>query len=101
MTTDQLNALNELGAAFFSAVNVRALYRAKKVAGVHWLAWAFYCYWGVANLWVYPSNHMVWSFYGGIPVVIANLTWLWLVFWYWLGKRLPGAPITPVCNDAS
>jgi hypothetical protein len=82
ITTDQWNALNEMGAAFFAFLNVRALYRAKRVEGVHWAAWGFYSYWGIANLVVYPANGMVVSFYGGIPVVIFNLIWLALVWRY-------------------
>jgi hypothetical protein len=94
LTTDQLNAANELGAAFFAALNVRAIYRAKEVAGVHWVAWGFYSFWGICNLFVYPDNGMTWSFWGGIPVVAFNLIWLWLVFWYRNGQHFPLEPFT-------
>lgn len=88
-------------------LNVRAIYRDKKVAGVDWRPFAFYACWGIWNPFYYWSLEQYWSVLGSIPVVSANITWLFLVWYYTkhasknasLGGSRRGSVFTDVCRS--
>lgn len=79
--SDFVNGLFEMVGGCLLLVNVRRLWRDRKIAGVSWLPTVFFAVWGVWNLWFYPSVHCPWSFAGGIVVVSANVVWLSLLWW--------------------
>lgn len=78
--SDLLNGCFELIGACALGVNVRRLWIDRELKGVHWSPVVFYTVWGLFNLAFYPYNGLIWSFYGGIAVVIVNSVWLYLVW---------------------
>lgn len=82
MTPDFTNGLFEAVAALFISLHVRAIYKDKEVKGVSPTATAFFFTWGVWNVFFYPSQKLMWSFYGGLLVVTANIIYLWAMFYY-------------------
>ena len=79
---DVVNGCFETGGAIVVWINVRRLFRDKKVMGVFWPVWIFYSIWGMWNLWYYPSLNQMFSFAGGIALVLGNTFWVWLAFYY-------------------
>ena len=63
-------------------LNVKALYRDKKVRGVKILPSVFFTSWGIWNLYYYPHLGQWLSFAGGLAIVWANLTWVGLALYY-------------------
>lgn len=82
MTPDQINAVFEFLSAVFISMNVRRLYRDKKVAGVSLWPTAFFTSWCVWNLYFYPALGQWWSFGAGILIGLVNATWLTLAVYY-------------------
>ena len=87
MTPDHINGAFEGGGALLLALNTHALWRDRRIQGVHWGPIVFWSLWGVWNLYYYPSLGQTWSFVGGCGVVTMNLLWLGLLGWYKLVKR--------------
>lgn len=79
---DLINSVFEAVAGLFVFRNVLALLRHKQIRGVHWSPTFFFSVWGIWNLFYYPHLNQWFSFYGGLLVLTANLTWLVLVFHY-------------------
>ncbi len=73
---DAFNGSFELGGAVMAWLNVVVLYKAKRVAGVSVSVWTFFAAWGAWNLYYYPYLDQWASFWGGIPMVAANITWV-------------------------
>lgn len=80
MTSDQINAAFEASGAAFQFLNVRRLWRDRKIAGISPVPTVFFTYWGVWNLFYYPSLHQYWSLAAGLGLVIVNTIWLFLLW---------------------
>lgn len=79
---DTINGAFELSGGLANYLNVRQLYKDKKVRGIHWSTYAFFTTWGIWNLWYYPSLNQWMSFAGGCSIVLMNMTWLSLALYY-------------------
>ena len=79
---DIVNGSFELFGAFAIFISVRALYKAKKVLGVSPLTFSFFAAWGLWNLFYYPHLGQMFSFLGGIAVVVMNIIWVTLAIYY-------------------
>lgn len=82
MTPDRINGFFEFTGAMFLFLNVKILLRDKQIKGISVLPTIFYSSWGLWNLYFYPSLNQMWSFYGGIFVALANITWVILALKY-------------------
>lgn len=82
MTPDHFNALFEAGGAALLLLNVRALLRDRRLAGVHIAPTAFFAAWGLWNLYYYPHLGQWWSFAAGLAVVAVNAAWIGLALYY-------------------
>lgn len=76
MIIDLINGCFEATGAVMCFLNVRRLYRDKKVAGVMWQVQAFFTAWGIWNLYYYPSLGQWFSFIGGSALVTFNGAWV-------------------------
>ena len=81
MTPDLVNGLFEFGGGLLLWLNVRRLWRDRKIAGVSLWPVVFWTSWGGWNLFFYPAVGCWWSFAGGIFVVTANAAWLAMLGW--------------------
>jgi hypothetical protein len=79
---DLVNGLFECCSGFFCWINIFKLIKDKELKGVSWIPLSFFTLWGFWNLFYYPSLNQTLSFIGGISIVIANVVWLSLVFYY-------------------
>lgn len=82
MNMDIVNGSFELIGALVLMLNVKALYKDKKVQGIHWGSTLFFSLWGIWNLIYYPSLDQWFSFAGGLAIVTVNTTWLIQVIYY-------------------
>ena len=82
MLPDHINGLFEFTGAYFTWRNAYTLYRDKQIKGVYWPTTAFFSAWGIWNLFYYPALNQMWSFFGGIVLVIGNIAWLLLLMCY-------------------
>ncbi len=82
MTPDQINGALEFGSALLMLMNVRRLTKDKVLAGVSLIPTLFFDSWGFWNLYYYPALDQWWSFSGGACLVLVNLTWTGLAFYY-------------------
>jgi hypothetical protein len=79
---DVVNGLFEFGGSLMLWRNVYQLYKDKMVRGVHWGPTAFFMSWGFWNLYFYPHLDQIWSFAGGISIVLANTVWFFQMLKY-------------------
>lgn len=79
---DILNGIFEAGLSIFLWKGVLALRRDKEVRGFYWPTVVWTTAWGFYNLYFYPHLDQWASFWGGMFVVMANLTWLAHVAYY-------------------
>lgn len=79
---DLINAIFELLAGFMVLNHCRAVVKDKAVAGVSIVSTIFFNFWGLWNLYYYPSLGQMWSFAGGLLIVVANFAWVCLLFRY-------------------
>jgi len=79
---DLTNAGFELVAGLVSSINVFKLMKDKKISGVHWAPTTFFTLWGFWNMILYSHLSLWFSFFGGLSMVIVNVTWLALVWRY-------------------
>jgi hypothetical protein len=79
---DLVNGLFELIGSMFLALNIVRLHKDKKVQGVSVLPTIFWTLWGFWNLYFYPSVGCIYSFVGGVFVVIMNLVWVIMALYY-------------------
>lgn len=87
MNPDVINALFELTGAILLSLNVYILYKDKVVKGVHWLPTSFFVSWGVWNLYFYPHLGQWYSFAAGVLLVVVNIIWLCMMFYYGTGGK--------------
>lgn len=79
---DGINGFFELFSGLMVLAHCRQVRKDKDVAGVSLPAVAFFTMWGVWNLFYYPSLEQHVSFIGGVFIVIANTTYLALLWKY-------------------
>ena len=82
MSNDIMNALFEFVGGLFLWMNVITLYKDKATKGIYYPTVVFFFFWGVWNLWYYPSLNQWWSFVGGVWLATANLVWILLFIYY-------------------
>lgn len=82
MNPDQINGCFELVAGLLLLLNVIRLHHDKQVRGVHVVPIAFMAIWGFWNLYFYPYVGALWSFVGGIVVVVVNSIWVGQMIYY-------------------
>lgn len=82
MLSDAVNGGFELAGAVFVLNHCRTVLADRSVKGVSILSTAFFACWGIWNLYYYPSLGQVWSFAGGVAIVIANALWIGLMLKY-------------------
>lgn len=82
MTNDMVNGLFELVGAAMLSINVYRLWKDKAVMGVSPLTTLFFTSWGLFNLYFYPANGLMWSYYGGLAIVTVNSVWLCMLAYY-------------------
>jgi hypothetical protein len=80
MTPDTINGLFELCASLFIFNQCRVLWNSKQADGVSMVSIIFFISWAIWNLIYYPSLGQTFSFYAGILVMIANSTWVFLIW---------------------
>lgn len=76
---DLINGGFEACASIFILNHCRVLWASKQANGVSLLSTAFFMVWGLWNLFYYPHLGQTFSFYAGIAVVLANLTWIFVI----------------------
>lgn len=79
---DLTNGAFEFGGAVLIFNHCRAVLRDRAVAGVSILSTAIFTSWGFWNLYYYPSLDQWASFTGGLFIVTANCTWVYLMLKY-------------------
>jgi len=79
---DNVNGTFEVLGGFFICLNIWDVWTSKTVAGVSWIAVAFFTLWGFWNLFYYPKLGQRMSFLGSAFVAIANVVWLVLLIYY-------------------
>jgi hypothetical protein len=79
---DIANGAFELAGGGFILLHILKLYADKSVAGVSWIAVAFFTIWGFWNLYYYPKLGQKASYWGGLFVAIMNTIWLALLCYY-------------------
>lgn len=82
MLPDLVNGLYEGIGGFMCLLNVRALYRDKKISGIRLLPSVFFMTWGFWNLYYYPHLGQWLSFSGGAFLALVNLTWVSMALYY-------------------
>lgn len=82
--TDLFNALFELGASIFLTLDIQALRRDRRVAGISVISRVFFVAWGLFNPYFYAVQGLTYSFIAGLIVCGVNLWWLGQ---YWIIKR--------------
>ena len=79
---DIVNGLFELVGSILVWTNVYKLHKDKKISGIFWPVTAFFATWGFWNLYYYPSLGQMWSFYGGLILVVGNTIWVIMAVYY-------------------
>jgi hypothetical protein len=80
--SDLINGLFEAIGAVFLFLNILALLKDKTVKGVSIPSTIYFTSWGIWNIYFYPSNGLWFSFAGGVLLVIMNITWVTLTFYF-------------------
>ncbi len=78
MTADAVNALFEGFGAALLALNVRELWRTRRLVGVRVVPTAWFSLWGAWNLYYYHAIGQRLSWLAGLAVFCANSTWVLL-----------------------
>jgi hypothetical protein len=85
---DLINGIFELTSSIFYLINIFKLVKDKTIKGISWIPATFFTLWGIWNLYYYPSLDQIFSFIGGICMIIVNTIWIILVFYYKSDKRM-------------
>jgi drug/metabolite transporter superfamily protein YnfA len=91
LTPDIINGTFEIIGGMLCCLNVRQIWRDRKVTGFYWPTQAFFAIWGMWNLYFYPTLGQWFSFGGGVFLVLANTTWTLLAHHYSKKERLQAA----------
>lgn len=87
MNYDAMNAVFEGGSACLLTLNVRRLYKDKKLAGISILPTTWFSLWGVWNLVYYSKLNQALSLAAGIAVLVLNSAWVFLAIYYSLRNK--------------
>lgn len=88
MTPDLINALFELLGAMIIVLNIHKVMEDRLVRGIHWYVVAFFCFWGIWNLFYYPYLDQWLSFAAGVLMVTMNMIYTALLIHYtWKEQR--------------
>ena len=79
---DLINAGFESMAGVVVFLSAWRVYKDKQVRGVSLWMVIFMLAWGIWNLYYYPSLDQWGSFYGGLSVAAANITWIALILYF-------------------
>ena len=79
---DIINGSFELLGGLAICQSIFRVIKDKSVKGVSVPHVAFFSFWGLWNLYYYPSLGQMVSFWGGIGVTTANTIWVGLLFYY-------------------
>lgn len=82
-----INAGFESFSGLLMLLNCRALYRDKGYQGINIVAQVGFTAWGFWNLFYYPHLGQWMSFCGGLVLVLANVLWIALAFYYGKAKK--------------
>lgn len=82
MNYDQINAVFEAGSACLLTLNIRRLYKDKKLAGVSIIPISWFSLWGAWNLIYYSKLEQSLSWTAGIAVFVLNSSWVMLALYY-------------------
>lgn len=82
---DFANGCFEFFGACLICLNIKQLYRDKKLSGVHWMPQMFFTTWGLYNLGFYPYLGQYWSFLGACTIVLTNTIYISMMLYY--GKQ--------------
>lgn len=85
ITPDQINATFEVVGALLTFMNTRQVWKDRGHAGIFVPAIALFTTWGFWNLYYYATLRQWWSVSATVVMVLANLSWLSLMFYY--GKK--------------
>jgi hypothetical protein len=78
---DMINGLFELLGAVMMTRSVWKLWCDKVLYGYDPMGTIVFTAYGLWNLIFYPSQGLMWSWYGGVALVAVNGTWLGLLIW--------------------
>jgi len=87
MTPDLINGSFEFLAGMVNWINVRRIYKDKQVKGYSPWAFGFFTAWGIWNLYYYPYLGQMFSFFGGLFIMLSNTAWLTLAIYYHYNKK--------------
>lgn len=76
MTPDLINGIFEFIGSWFTWMNVKQVIKDKGHYGIYVPAIVFFMSWGLWNLFYYPHLGQIFSFAGGLNLVIANISWV-------------------------
>ncbi|MYM62354.1 hypothetical protein [Pseudomaricurvus sp. HS19] len=95
MTPDIINGCFELLGAVFTWMNAWRLYQDRRLQGVYWPTCFFFTFWGLWNLYYYPTLDQWFSFYAGVLMVSGNVAWVVLLarYYLWPTRQVIGRPI--------
>ena len=79
---DITNGVFEFGGACLLWLNVRRLWRDRKLAGVSLVPTIWFNAWGAWNLVYYFAIHQYVSWVAGMGVFVVNTTWVALALWF-------------------
>lgn len=80
--SDAINGLFEFIGSILTWMNVTRTYKDKGYAGIYLPSVVFFSSWGIWNLYFYPHLNQWLSFLGGCSLVIANLLWVGMMYYY-------------------
>ena len=96
MSPDILNGLFEFSGTLFVLLNVRTIYRAKKLVGFNPSVLVFFTSWGFWNLFYYPHLGQIFSAIASGALCAANLTYTILAIKY---REKKGIVITVIFTE--
>ena len=82
MSPDFINGAFEFVGAGLTWMSIRNLRRDRGYAGIYLPAIVFFMSWGLWNLFYYPHLGQWWSFAGGAFMVVTNIIWIALMWFY-------------------
>lgn len=95
LSPDLFNGLFELVGSVMIWKNVHQLYKDKEFKGVSLAPTAFFCSWGLWNLFYYPHLGQWLSFAGGVSIFVANSVWVAQMIYY--GRKNRGIKNCRAC----
>lgn len=81
-TSDLINGFFECAGAIFIIPSIVDAIKTKKINGINWITLIFMISWGFWNMYFYPHNGLMLSFYGGVALSAANVAWLVCIIKY-------------------